>query len=206
MALTIYGSARSRTIRTLWAAKELGLAYEHNAIAPGEAGSRRPEMMAINPNGQVPFIVDDGTMISESLAINLYLARKTGGPLAPANLAEEGLFTMWSFWAANEVEPHALQTLYHTIYHPEDQRDPKIVASSLANLNAPLAVLEAHLAKSGGALVGGRFTIADINLACVIFYLRGVPEFLATKPQIKRWYEAALDRPKAKEAFALRGD
>ncbi len=206
MALTIYGSARSRTIRTLWAAKELGLAYEHNAIAPGETGSRRPDMMAINPNGQVPFIVDDGTMICESFAINLYLARKAGGPLAPANLVEEGLFAMWSFWAANEVEPHALQILYHTLYHPEDQRDPKIVEGGLANLIAPLAVLETHLAKSGGVLVGGRFTIADLNLACVIFYLRGVPEVVATKPHIKKWYDGALNRPKAKEAFALRGD
>lgn len=206
MTLTIYGSARSRSIRTLWAAKELGLSYDHVDIMPGPTGSRLPDMMAINPNGHVPFIVDDGTMICESLAINLYLARKAGGLLAPANLKEEGLLTMWSFWASNEIEPHALQALYHTLYHPEDQRDPKVVATALSALEAPLEVLENHLAKSGGYLVGGRFTIADLNLACVIFYLRGTPQAIAARPHIKRWYEAALARPKAKEAFALRGD
>jgi len=206
MALTIYGSARSRTIRTLWAAKELGLSYAHVDIMPGPTGSRLPEMIAINPNGHVPFIVDDGTMMCESLAINLYLARKAGGSLAPAHLTEEGLMTMWSFWASNEIEPHALQALYHTLYHPEDQRDPKVVAASLSALEAPLAVLESHLSKSGGFLVGNRFTIADLNLACVIFYLRGTPQALALKPEIQKWYEAALSRPKAREAFALRGD
>ena len=206
MSLTIYGSARSRTIRTLWAAKELGLNYNQVDIPPGPQGSRLPEMMAINPNGHVPFIVDDGVMIAESLAINLYLARKAGGPLAGSNLAEDGLITMWSFWASNEIEPHALQALYHTIYHPVDERDPKVVAAALAAVEAPLTVLEAHLAKSGGYLVGGRFTIADLNLASVIFYLRGNPEALASKPHIRAWYEAALARPKAKEAFALRGD
>lgn len=206
MALTIFGSARSRSIRTLWAAKELGLTYEHVDIMPGPTGSRLPDMMAINPNGHVPFIVDDGTMICESLAINLYLARKAGGPLAPANVTEEGLITMWSFWASNEIEPHALQALYHTLYHPEDQRDPKVVASALSALEAPLAILESHLSKSGGFLVGGRFTMADLNLACVIFYLRGTPEVISSHLHIARWYEAARARPKAKEAFALRGD
>lgn len=206
MSLTIYGSARSRTIRTLWAAKELGLAYQQVDIPPGPQGSRLPEIMAINPNGHIPFIVDDGVMIAESLAINLYLARKAGGALAASNLAEDGLITMWSFWASNEVEPHALQALYHTIYHPVDQRDPNVVAAALAALRAPLDVLEAHLATSGGYLVGGRFTIADINLASVIFYLRGNPEALTSRPHIRAWYDMALARPKAKEAFALRGD
>lgn len=206
MSLTIYGSARSRSIRTLWAAKELGLAYDHVDILPGPTGSRLPDMIAINPNGHVPFIVDDGTMICESLAINLYLARKAGGPLAPADVQEDGLFMMWSFWASNEIEPHALQALYHTLYHPVEQRDPAVVATALAALEAPLAVLESHLAKSGGFLVGKRFTMADLNLACVVFYLRGTPQALASRPHIKAWYDAALARPKAKEAFALRGD
>lgn len=206
MSLTIYGSARSRSIRTIWAAKELDLRFDHVDIMPGPTGSRLPEMMAINPNGHVPFIVDDGVMLCESLAINLYLARKAGGPLAPANLKEDGLVTMWSFWASNEIEPHALQALYHTVYNPPEQRDPKVVASALSALEAPLAVLEAHLQSHSGYLVGGRFTIADLNLACVIFYLRGTPEAIAQKPAIKRWYESALARPRAKEAFALRGD
>jgi len=204
--LKIYGVARSRTIRTLWMAAELGIPYEHVQVAVGAEGSRKPEYMRLNPNGSVPFIDDDGVILWESLAINLYLARKHGGPLAPANLAEEGQMTMWSLWAATGVEPHASQAMYHTQMYPAAERDPKVVQQSLEKLKEPLSVLEGALGKGGGHLVGGRFTVADLNVAGVVFYLRFNPEALADKPGIRAWHAAALARPAAKKAFALRGD
>jgi glutathione S-transferase len=57
---------------------------------------------------------DDGLVLHESLAINLYLAKKHGGPLAPTNLAEDALMTMWTLWAATEVESHALTETEHS--------------------------------------------------------------------------------------------
>jgi glutathione S-transferase len=54
--------------------------------------------------------------------------------------------------------------------------------------------------------VGGRFTVADLNLVCVAFYLRNTPQAIADKPAIRAWYEAGLARPQAKRAWALRGD
>ena len=206
MALKIYGVARSRAIRTLWMAAELGIPYEHVQVAVGAEGSRRPEFMRLNPNGGVPFIEDDGVVLWESLAINLYLARKHGGSLAAKNLAEEGQMTMWTLWAATGVEPHAAQAMYHSGGYPAEQRDPKIAQQSLEKLQEPLAVLEGALAKGGGHLVGGRFTVADLNVAGVVFYLRFNPEALADKPAIRAWHAAALARPAARKAFALRGD
>ncbi len=206
MALKIYGVARSRTVRTLWMAAELGIPYEHLQVAVGAEGSRKPEYMRLNPNGGVPFIEDDGPILWESLAINLYLARKHGGPLAGKSLAEEGQMTMWSLWGATGVEPHAAQAMYHTQMYPAAERDPKVVQQSLEKLKEPLGVLEGALAKGGGHLVGGRFTVADLNVAGVVFYLRFNPEALADKPGIRAWHAAALARPAAKKAFALRGD
>jgi len=203
MALKIYGVAQSRTIRTLWMAAELGVPYEHVQLLAGADGSRRPEYMRLNPNGSVPFIEDDGLILWESLAINLYLARKYGGPLAPANLAEEGQMTMWSVWAVANVEPPALQVRYHTSMYPPERRDPKVVQQSLEKLKEPLGVLEGGLVNGGGHLVGGRFTVADLNVAGVIFYLRFNPEALADKPTIRAWQAAALARPAAKRASAL---
>lgn len=206
MALKIYGVARSRAIRTLWMAAELGIPYEHVQVAVGAEGSRKPEYMRLNPNGGVPFIEDDGLILWESLAINLYLARKHGGPLAGKSLAEEGQMTMWSLWAATGVEPHAAQAMYHTQMYPPNERDPTVVQQSLEKLKEPLSVLEGALAKGGGHLVGGRFTVADLNVAGVVFYTRFNPEALADKPGIRAWHAAALARPAAKKAFALRGD
>ena len=74
--LTIYGTARSRTARVLWMAKELSLAFEHVPLAMGDAALKQPPFLKINPAGRVPAIDDDGFVMAESLAINLYLARK----------------------------------------------------------------------------------------------------------------------------------
>src|SRR6476659_1797800 len=85
--LRIYGIARTRAFRVLWMANELGLDYEHLPIEIGAAGARSPEFLAINPNGRLPFIVDNGLVLFESLAITLYLAKKhSNGKLYPETL------------------------------------------------------------------------------------------------------------------------
>ena len=74
--LRIYGIARTRAFRAIWIANEIGLAYEHVPIETGPAGARKPDYLAINPNGRLPAIVDDGFVLWESLAITMYLAKK----------------------------------------------------------------------------------------------------------------------------------
>ena len=122
--LTIYGVYRSRASRNIWLAHELGLPFKQVPVIqlyrlkePIPAGivahQARPTFLKVNPNGHVPSIEDDGLVLHELLAINLYLAKKHGGPLAPANVAEDGEMGMWSLWAATEVEPHSLNIVYH---------------------------------------------------------------------------------------------
>jgi glutathione S-transferase len=206
MTLKIIGTARSRTVRTLWMVGELGLPYAHVDIPTGAEGSRLPQYMALNPNGHIPVIDDDGLVLWESMAISLYLARKHGGPLAPANIAEEGQMLQWTLWAAWELERNAANTLYHSTMYAPDQRDPKILAEALEGVKAPLKVLNDALVKHGGHLVGGRFTVADLNLVGVVFYLRGTPQALEPFPAIRSWYQTALARPAARAAWALRGE
>ena len=88
--LKIYGVARTRAFRALWVAEELSLPYQHVPIEIGEAGARTPEFLAINPNGRLPLIADSDFVLSESLAITLYLAKKHSlGRLYPATLVGE---------------------------------------------------------------------------------------------------------------------
>lgn len=206
MTLTIHGIVRSRAIRNVWAAEELGLPYTIDEVGFGPEGSRSPAFMsAINPNGHIPALSDGSLVLWESLAINLYLAKKAGGALAPASLAEDGLMTMWGFWAMAEIEQHAAPIMYHTALYPEAERDPVLRQKHIDAVHAPLGVLEAHL-KRHGYLVGGRFTIADLNLVCCVFYLRFTPEIIAAYPAVKAWYEASMARPGTRRAFALRGE
>ncbi len=97
--LTIYGVYRSRASRNIWLANELGIPFrlvpvmQRYRLPPEEAervlNTRSPAFLKINPNGHVPSIDDDGLVLHELLAINLYLARKHGGALAPADPAED---------------------------------------------------------------------------------------------------------------------
>ena len=93
--LRIYGIARTRAFRALWIAKELGVDYEHIPIEIGAAGARQPDYLAINPNGRLPAIEDDGFVLWESLAITLYLAKKHGR-LYPTTLEGEAKAWQWS--------------------------------------------------------------------------------------------------------------
>ena len=88
MTTIIHGIARSRAVRNLWMAYELGIPFEHDQVGFGPDGSRSARFLAINPNGHVPALSDDGLVLWELMAINLYLAKKAGGPLA--RLARRG--------------------------------------------------------------------------------------------------------------------
>lgn len=195
MALTIYGIARTRTSRVLWMAEELGLTYTHVQTTISEEGTRSDAFRALNPNGRVPTIEDDGLVLFESFAITLHLAKRYGGPLAPRDLAEDGLMTMWTIWAATEFEPQAHEVLVHTINLPPERRDLTALESARQALARPLGALDKALQQGGGYLVGGRFSVADLNVACVAFYLRGAPDLIEAYPAISAWYAAATERP-----------
>jgi len=215
MTLRIYGVLRSRASRNVWLAREMGVPFEHvpviqayrlsdPAASDAPFNTASPAFLAINPNGLIPTIDDDGVILHESLAINLYLARKYGGPLAPRDVAEEGLVAMWALWAATECEPHALQVLLHRVSTPEAQRDPALADRAVAALRRPFRVLNGVLRAGGGYLVGGRFTVADVNLAEVMRYAQGAPELFEDYPDVKAWIKACQARTAFQEMLAAR--
>lgn len=215
MSLTLYGCYRSRATRNAWLANELGLAFEHVPVvqayrladpsAPdAPLNTKSPAFLAINPNGHIPSLKDGDFVIHESLAINLYLARKHGGPLAPNGVQEEGLAMMWSLWAVTECETHALNLLFHMAGYPPEKRDPKLVEAALAALPAPFAVLDKALADGGGYLIGRRFTVADINVAEVIRYAKPATQLFDAAPHVKRWLDSCQDRAAFKAMWAAR--
>ena len=153
MTLKIYGMSASRTSRNLWMAEELGIAYEHIPVKIADAASD-PDIARLNPNLRIPVIEDDGVVITESMAINLYLAAKHGGPLAAGNAAEAGLMAQWSFWAVTDLEALSLTVLLHRLVLRGEARDAARAEAAEASLARPLAVLDKALAKGDGWLVG----------------------------------------------------
>lgn len=211
MGLKIYGVLRSRATRPIWVAKELGIAYQQVPViqvyrladpnAPGAPlHTASPAFLKINPAGQVPTMDDDGFVLHESLAITLYLARKHGGTLAPQDERENAAMVQWSLWAATSAEPKTLAVMQNS----GANGDAAARQAAIDGLARPFAALEAALAAGGGHLVGGRFTVADINVAEVIRYAQAAPALIDAYPAIKSWIAACQARPAFREMMAER--
>ena len=148
MALKIYGIPRSRAFRILWMAKELGLDYENIPIDMGKGETRTPDYLKINPNGHIPAIDDDGVVLWESMAINLYLAKKySPNALYPARLEDEARAWQWSFWGMTEVERPVLTAMFNRALLPEDKRDAAAADEAERQLQQPLKVLDGAVSK-----------------------------------------------------------
>jgi glutathione S-transferase len=200
--LRIYGVARTRAFRALWVATELGLDFEHVPIEIGAAGASSPEFLAINPNGRLPFIVDNGFTLFESLAITLYLAKKhSPGKLYPGTLEDEARAWQWSFWAISEVDRGVNIWSLRAVRLPPQERNAALREEALKIVAAPFRVLDAALANER-YLVGDDFTVADLNVASVIS--RAVDMDLSAVPNLKNWLMRCLERPAAQRALALK--
>jgi len=195
MALTIVGSPRSRTLRVLWAAEELGLAYHHVPLAFDDPALKSPEFLRVNAAGAIPAIVDDGFALAESLAINLYLAKKYGShgeaALYPASAQAEAEAWRWTLWAQAHLEPWL--------------QGDALLAPALAALGdhprawiaRQLCVLEDAL-RARGWLLGERFTIADLNVAAVLSPSRWARIDLEPAPHASAWLARCYGRPAAR--------
>ncbi|HKF72832.1 MAG TPA: glutathione S-transferase family protein [Stellaceae bacterium] len=204
MGLTIYGIPRSRAFRNLWACGELGIKYEHvmTDFSDGPNSCRAPAFKAVNPNAAVPVIDDDGFKLWESLAINMYLAKKHPDKgLYAKSLQDEAKVWQWALWTATTVEGPIATWQSHAMMLPAEKRDPKQAAEALQKLAGPFQVLDDHL-KAQQYLVGSQFTVADLNLASVMS--RATAMDLSAAPNVKAWLDRCLDRPAAQAALKRR--
>ena len=200
MTLKIYGVARSRAFRTLWMAQELGLDYEHVKVDMATGETRRPEHLALNPNGHIPVIDDNGFILWESMAINLYLAKKYGADgLYPTRLEDEARAWQWSFWGMTEVERPVLTALFHRALYPENQRNAAEADAAEKTLAQPLGVLDGALGRTA-YLLGGHFTVADLNVASILSWARPAQIDMSPFPRVAEWLRNCAERPAARAA------
>lgn len=198
--LRIHGSAKSRALRTLWMVGELGIPYEHNDILPRSAETKTPEFRAVNPNGRLPAIEDDGFALYESMAINIYLAKKHGSPLYPSDPRNEALVLQWSLWETDRLDRQVVN-YFNAAMGPEADRNPAVAAANWDQIVPAMDVLEIALSKSAW-LAGPDFSLADLNVAAALY--RGLFLDLGRWPTVRAWLTRCWDRPAAKAARAKR--
>jgi glutathione S-transferase len=190
MAMKIYGAQMSRASRVLWCANELGVPYEFVEI-PWE-NQKQPDFLAINPCGKFPGFADGDLKLFESLAINLYIAKKYGtGELYPTNIDDEARTLQWTLWAATEVEPNAFPSLMVALGYSKDTAG---AAAAAEKLKPVLKVLDDCL-KDRDYLVGKKFSVADLNVAAVCAMTRHGKIDISYAPHVSAWLDKCLARP-----------
>lgn len=195
MTLTIYGYAQSRTFRTLWMAEELRIAKGVEYVHDGRIFSSDEErklLLSLNPMGKVPVIEQDGFVLHESMAINLYLARKHDC-LAPITLEQEALAWQWSFWVMTSVDSQLLDCVRYTLGILGATKDDLRASQSRDQLAKPLDVLNGELGKSP-YLLGDEFCVADLNVASVFVWARLVNLPMSHLPKLDDWLTRCFSR------------
>ena len=191
--LELYGTAASRTARVLWALEELGLDYVHHSVNHRTGENRSEAFLAISPMGKIPVLKTGSDLIRQSMAINCHLACKFGsGVLLAADGSEGASGLEWSFWAATEVEPHSYFRLTE-LAKPSEERDRNALGRGDALLEDALDYLEDALA-ARDYLLGGNFSLADLNAVGPLEYLQRTSFDFSPYPQITAWLARCQER------------
>lgn len=190
MALKVYGPSMSRIGRITWCAKEVGVPCEQIEVPWPQL--KEPGFLAINPNGKSPGFEDGDFKLFESLAINLYIAKKYGtGELYPTNIEDEARVLQWTLWAAAEVEHLVITSLLVKLGISNEVDAAKAGAEKV---KPALKVLDAHL-KNHEWLVGKAFSVADLNVASVVAIALYGGIDLSYVPNVKAWLDRCVSRP-----------
>jgi len=189
--LKVLGRVTSINVRkVLWALDELGLAYVREDWGMPLRDPKVPEFLALNPNGQVPVLVEKEFVLWESNAILIYLALREG-VLLPDQLEQRALALQWLGWQASELNPPWGYALNALIRKTPGYDDPARVAESMARWTAKMEILEAALA---GGSVGNGFTVADIALGLSVHRWMSMPVEKKDLPAVADYYERLMSR------------
>jgi glutathione S-transferase len=199
--LRIYGSANSRALRVIWMAAELGLKYDHKDWLPRAPETKTTDYLAVNPNARVPSIDDDGFILSESMAINMYLAKKHKSPLYPADPKLEALCWQWSLWETDRLDRQIVDYVRNSVASPPAERKPAVAEAAWLQVAPAFDVLETALGKSPW-LAGPAFSVADLNVAGALY--RALSIDVSKWPNLNAWLQRCWERPAAKHARSLR--
>ncbi len=192
--IVFYGSPMSSAMRTHWMLEEVGVPYDYKRLSIREGDTKKPEYLKVNPGGRIPCIVDGDVTLTESMAINFYLAEKYGKDLMPGDLVERAHVYEWSFWAISNLQPLFITILQHSMVLPEAERDPKAIDKARGLIPPYVELLEKSLTGKE-YLVGGRFTVADLNVASVVGLAVMVGVDVSQHGNIQAWLGRCQSRP-----------
>lgn len=198
--LKIIGRKTSSNVqKVLWACAELDLPFEREDLGGPFGGNDTPEYLAMNPNGRVPTVIDDGFVIWESNACVQYLASKhAAGSWYPDDPQARGRAVQWMDWSLGTLGPSHVPAYHGLIRTAPEKRDPAKIAAGRDAWSKNMAMLDGHLANNA-YIAGDTITMGDIAPTTVVFRWFNLDFEREDYPHAKRWYDELAKRPAFKK-------
>lgn len=196
----IWGRMNSiNVMKVVWAAREARLVFERVDAGRQFGIVDSPEYRAMNPNGLIPLLDDNGYLLWESNVIVRYLsARYAPGVLYPEDLPTRFTAERWMDWQQTRVNHATRGSFWQWIRTPEAERQPAQIEASNAATEPLMAVIDDHLSRNR-YMAGESFTMADIPIGCEWHRWSNLPQPQIERPHIARWYAELRARPAARE-------
>lgn len=194
--LRVLGRVTSINVRkVLWALDELGLAYNREDWGLPIRDPKVPEFLALNPNGQVPVLVDGDFSMWESNAILVYLAERYGmGVLLSDDIQTRAVTLQWLGWQVSDLNPAWMYAVLALQRKVPGYDQPERIAESLNRWTARMDILEAELAEGRPFLAGEGFSIADIAMGLSIHRWFCLPAEKKAMPATEEYYRRLMAR------------
>jgi glutathione S-transferase len=194
--MKLYEFAPTRSIRVRWMLQELGVDFESIAVNPIAGETHHPDFLKINPAGKVPVLVDGDLVLTESVAIVLYLAEKYPHQgLLPADIQPRSQVYRWILFAVTELEQPLWRIARHTKLYPEHLRLPAEVSVARQDFADMVAVMEEHM-QGKQFMVGNTVTVADFVCAYTLDWAN-MARLLDGCPHLLQYMERMYARPNA---------
>lgn len=194
--MKVYFAPQSRAVRTVWLLEEIGLSYDLERFSLGQKEMRGPDYIHLNPNGRVPTLVDDDTVITESTAIAQYLGAKYAPSLTlgPQDSCFAS-FLQWLHYAEGMIMPPINNYVVETVLLPPERRNDEIAARAMKLLNRTLGAVDSHM--EGREFLADDFSIADTITGHAVIMSRRLGANFQKLPNISSY----ADRLEQREAF-----
>lgn len=193
--LKILGRNNSSNVqKVLWVCDELAVPYEREDIGGPFGGNKEPDYLAMNPNGRVPTVIDNETVLWESNVIVRYLCEKHApNSLYPSDLAGRALAGQWMDWQQTTVGPVIFPVFWGLVRTALEDRDREAIAKGRDQLEATLIILDERLSRTK-YVAGESFTMGDIPLGIMVYRWFTLDIERKPLPNLARWYEQLTER------------
>jgi glutathione S-transferase len=202
--LKIWGNADSINVqKVLWCCEEIGLNYQRIDAARHFGIINTPEFRALNPNGLVPTIDDEGFVVWESNTIVRYLAAKhAAGTLWPTDAQDRTHADRWMDWTNSTLWPTMVPLFRAFMRTPEAQRDARAIEAVRLETIEVLEILDGRL-KSSEYVGGATFTMGDIATGCAAWRWMALPVERPALTHLQRWFETLCERAAYRKVVML---